>query len=332
MIDLSCLGIDAQSSQVYRYLLENSGRAHPAAAPGLPAETLAAALAALAESGLVRRADGTDGTETAGRGTGGWTVIDPATAVERLIDRRFTELNDDLRRVTAVRAAIPELCATFRSGRAQPEPMDIERLEGLAEIRARLDDLAFFARQEVLALQPSFSPALIACCRPLDLRCLRRGLSLRTVVTRDAVENPVTLSYLKEIIGLGAQVRVTDRAVERLLSYDGKVTVVPVDPQDTARGALVIRQAGLVTSMVRLFEEIWSSAQDIAVSTDATPLSPAERQVLRILCEVDKDEVGARQMGVSLRTFRRYVADLMQRLNAANRFHAAMLAKEAGWI
>lgn len=325
MIDLSCLGVDAHGLQLYQHLLEHPERAAQAdpKAPGLPAEEVAAALGGLAENGLVRRVDGD---------TAHWAVIDPAVAVERLISRRFTELNEELRRVTAVRAAIPELCDIFRSGRAQPQPMDIERIEGLAEIRARLDDLAFFARHEVLALQPSFSPGLIAFCRPLDLRCLARGLSLRTVVSREAAENPVTRSYLQEVVGLGAQVRVADRSMERLVCYDRAVTVVPVDPEDSARGALVIRQAGLVTGMVRLFEEIWSSAPAIADSTGPAPLSEAERQVLRILCEVEKDEVGARRMGVSLRTFRRYVADLMQRLNAANRFHAAMLAKEAGWI
>jgi DNA-binding NarL/FixJ family response regulator len=37
-------------------------------------------------------------------------------------------------------------------------------------------------------------------------------------------------------------------------------------------------------------------------------------------------------MGVSVRTFRRYVADLMMRLGAANRFHAALKAKEKGWM
>ncbi|WP_442816546.1 helix-turn-helix domain-containing protein [Streptomyces sp. NBC_01304] len=61
-------------------------------------------------------------------------------------------------------------------------------------------------------------------------------------------------------------------------------------------------------------------------------LSDTERQVLDILTRTDKDEAAAREMGVSLRTFRRYVADIMLRLGAANRFQAGLLAKEQGWI
>jgi DNA-binding NarL/FixJ family response regulator len=37
-------------------------------------------------------------------------------------------------------------------------------------------------------------------------------------------------------------------------------------------------------------------------------------------------------MGVSLRTYRRYVAELLARLGAANRFQAAIVAKQRGWI
>ncbi|KQV15480.1 MULTISPECIES: response regulator transcription factor [unclassified Kitasatospora] len=321
-LDLACLGIGPDALRVYLHLLDHPRCTDLPGESGLTTGASEQALTVLAGHGLVHP----------GPDDGPWAVIDPAGAVERLIERRFTQLNDDLRRVAAVRSVLPELCAAFRDGHRDEPPVEIERLEGVAEVRSRLDDLAFFARHEVLALQPSYSPEMIAVARPLDLRCLRRGVGLRTVVSQEAAEHPVTHAYLRELSGLGARIRVSDRAVERLVAYDEEVAVVPVDPRRSARGALVIRQPGLVSSMVRLFEEIWSSAYDLEGPTAAGPLSAADREVLRILCAVDKDEIGARQMGVSLRTFRRYVADLMLRLNAANRFHAAMLAKEAGWI
>lgn len=57
-----------------------------------------------------------------------------------------------------------------------------------------------------------------------------------------------------------------------------------------------------------------------------------ERRVLLAMCTVGKDEAGARELGVSVRTYRRHVADLMQLLGAASRAQAALLARERGWV
>ncbi len=50
------------------------------------------------------------------------------------------------------------------------------------------------------------------------------------------------------------------------------------------------------------------------------------------MCQVSKDEIGARALGVSVRTYRRRIADLLTTLNAGNRAQAALAARERGWI
>ncbi|MEV6560455.1 hypothetical protein AB0M22_32375 [Nocardia sp. NPDC051756] len=45
-----------------------------------------------------------------------------------------------------------------------------------------------------------------------------------------------------------------------------------------------------------------------------------------------KDEVAARRLSVSLRTYRRYVADIMTRLGVATRFQLGVRAAELGII
>ncbi|MFJ5049495.1 DNA-binding response regulator [Streptomyces sp. NPDC088719] len=81
---------------------------------------------------------------------------------------------------------------------------------------------------------------------------------------------------------------------------------------DTSRGALLAHRGG---------------------EGAATPRpSGIERRVLVSMCTVGKDEAGARKLGVSVRTYRRHVADLMQTLGAASRAQAALLARERGWI
>ncbi|MEV7729418.1 helix-turn-helix transcriptional regulator [Streptomyces sp. NPDC087917] len=271
-------------------------------------------------------------------GEGQWVAIDPALGVERLIEQRLGELNEQLRLVSSARSMIPELMEDIRAAEPREGPTGgIERIDGLGEIRARLDDLAFYAREEMCALQPDgpLTPAFMEAARPLDLRCIRRGITMRTVVLRTALEDPATRAYLYEMAELGAEFRTVEKVMDRMVIYDGATAVVPLDPSDSARGALLVRQSGLLSNMVALFEKVWTSAEPLpGRSEDATEaaITGMDREVLTLLARFDKDEVAAREMGISIRTFRRHVADLLLRLGASNRFQAAMLAKDRGWM
>lgn len=326
---LEPLGVSIASEQVYRYFLRHPKRGIDAATSELALErdAVEVAYAELAALDLLRLSDDDE-----------IVASDPRTGIERLIELRTQELNDELRRVARVRTVIPSLTGDQQIGQQGSLPAEIERIEGLDQIRARLEDLAFFARHEVLALQPDgpLTPAYIEAARALDRRCLRRGLVMRTVVYREAMTDALTLGYLRELVTLGAKIRVIDKAMDRMLIYDGSQAVVPLDPSNSSLGALLIRQPGLVSNMIVLFDKVWNEALDIEFDEDSAgepdELTEIERQVLETLTRVDKDEIGAREMDMSVRTFRRYVADLMLRLGASNRFQAALLAKSRGWI
>ncbi|MDH6137905.1 DNA-binding CsgD family transcriptional regulator/sugar-specific transcriptional regulator TrmB [Kitasatospora sp. MAA4] len=333
-MDLSGLGVSAYEETVYRFFLRRPRTDAASACEALGAgghradrEAVDDAIARLEKHRLIHR--GPDAAITA---------VDPAIGIERMIEEQVNSLNDSLRRTLATRNAIAALTEDYNRGGTQAMPLEIERIEGLPQIRARMDDLAFFARDEIMALQPggAYLPDTIEAARPVDVRLLRRGLTMRTIVEAAAVEDPLTAAYLNELTRIGARVRVAAAPMERLLIFDRSIAVVPIDPVTSARGALVVRQAGLVTNMIGLFESTWANARDLAdvVSSETAeaPLTSTERQVLAILTRVDKDEIGAREMGVSLRTFRGHVAGVMVRLEASNRFQAALLAKERGWL
>lgn len=54
--------------------------------------------------------------------------------------------------------------------------------------------------------------------------------------------------------------------------------------------------------------------------------------VLYLLCEGEKDDAIARQMQVSTRTCRRYIAEYMAEVGARNRFQAGVIALRDGWL
>lgn len=262
---------------------------------------------------------------------------DPGVALARLTDARLNQLHEELRRVMRARDLVEGLRA--EQGSRPPPVQGIEQLEGLTEIRNRIDDLAFFARDEILSVEPyrKLSAENIARSRPLDLRCLRRGVRIRNVVLAAALDDGPTHDYLRELVKRGAQIRVAKNITERILVYDGRTALVPVDPKNTARGALLAHKSGLVSNIIALFEKIWAQADDLVSVTgegsgEVDGLGEIERRVLISMCTVGKDEAGARELGISVRTYRRHVADLLQALGAASRAQGALLARERGWI
>ncbi|MFF7357597.1 MULTISPECIES: helix-turn-helix transcriptional regulator [Streptomyces] len=329
---MAALGLSGTEERLYRHFLRN---------PGTSAEDLhlllhaprgevRGALERLTGLGLLRRDRRTSGHDTL-------TAADPEAAVGLLTDRRLNELHHELRQVTRPQHLVAELRADM--GAHTPAGGGVERMTNLTQIRDRIDDLAFFARHEVLSVEPhtAFTPENIAHARPLDSRCLRRGVRIRSVVPKEALDDPATAAYLRELGAQGARIRLCADLTERVLVYDRHTALVPADPADTSRGALLAREPGLVASILALFEKIWDRATDLAALTgDSTPdagaLSPVELEVLKSMCRVAKDEIGARELGVSLRTYRRHVADVLRTLNAGNRAHAALLARERGWI
>ncbi|WP_129842022.1 helix-turn-helix transcriptional regulator [Streptomyces sp. RFCAC02] len=268
-------------------------------------------------------------------------AADPEVAVPRLAEERLDELHGQMRRLTRYRPIIRSL-----AGDRPPAAPDggaaadgVERIEDLRQVRNRIDDLAFFAHDEVLSAEPydALSPENIAHARALDMRCLRRGVRIRNIVRTAALGDPPTLAYLTELRAAGARVRAADAFSELILVYDRRTALVPIDPRDTSRGALCARESGLVGNIVTLFERLWEAADDLdtLVAPGAGPepeLTRTQRLVLSRMCAVSKDESGARQIGVSLRTYRRHIADLLQLLGADNRAQAALLARERGWI
>lgn len=334
--DLAFLDVDPEDERFYRVLLRSGG-----AGP----------------EQLVRHADLDEGAvrvlqERATRlGLAAMTdgllrPASPAKAVQHLIDARLARIRQELESRAAADAIVASLLAerdvsTTSDAIAGADRPPMERLVGIEQVRAAIDELTFFSRSEGMTTWPRgvMRPEIIETSRPADARILRRGIRMRSLFGAAALDDPATMAYLRELAGKGAEVRISRLDLERILIFDRAAALTPIDPSDSSRGALLTREPGLVTTLVSLFDRMWGQAQEIPAAADEE--GPAlsgerptelERRILESLCTADKDENGARDVGISVRTYRKYVATLMQRLDASNRFHAALLARERGWI
>ena len=259
----------------------------------------------------------------------GLRVPNPSVALGELVERVEDELVRRQRLVGDIRCEIAALTAEHARRRTSPDSIGVEWLTDAGEVLHRLDELSFFTRTSVFAVQP-LSPAdrrrSVDSSR-LDLRILRRGVDMRVIYDPRLLGNEGAVAQLNRLSTAGVEIRYAAGPLDRMIIMDESVAVLPVDPTDSRAGAVVVRQAGLLRSLVRLFHLLWAAA-DSALDV----LDDEDRTVLKLLVDGNTDETTAREVGMSVRHLRRRIARLMDVLGATSRFQAGAAAVRKGWI
>jgi DNA-binding CsgD family transcriptional regulator len=192
--------------------------------------------------------------------------------------------------------------------------------DGIAKLLAEAQD-------EVIAMStlapngPAFGPCDV-----------RPGIRYRAVYPDTARTAPTLCRYLGAMSVSGVAIRTVPHVPMNALIIDGTVAVLPAD---TTNGSVaVLRLSSVVTGAIELFERVWPQAvplsdSDVPVGTD---LSLREQEMLQLLALGATDEFAAAQLGISVRTVRRMVAQIMNRLGARSRFQAGVKAADRGWL
>lgn len=260
----------------------------------------------------------------------------PHAAADSLLAEKERELDRQRRDITARREELAALTADYLEARRMRSTSDdVELLEGVETVRAMLTDLATLSRHSVdsMVTGGAQSDAAIEAALPLDRELLERGVALRSLFAGPAMAHSPTARYLRAIEGAGARVRLNPLLPTRMLIYDRESAVIPLDPNDTTRGAVLIRSGAILNLLTHLFDLYWRQARPLAAAPgEGDELTSLESTVLRLMAAGNLDEVIARHIGVSVRTTRRIVSDLTNRLGATSRFQAGVEAVNRGWI
>ncbi|TWD81305.1 regulatory LuxR family protein [Kribbella amoyensis] len=183
------------------------------------------------------------------------------------------------------------------------------------------------ARDEVVAMSnltpagPAFGP-----------RDVRPGLRYRAIYPDTARTAPTLCRHLGAMSVAGVAVRTMPQVPLNALIIDGAIAVLPADSSNGS--VAVLRLNSVVATATELFERVWPDAvplsdSDTPVDTD---LTQRDREMLRLLALGVTDEVAAAQLGISVRTVRRMVSQIMSRLGARSRFQAGVKAADRGWL
>jgi len=154
----------------------------------------------------------------------------------------------------------------------------------------------------------------------------------------DDVRSDPTLAYELTRISAIAYVRTTLAPIPEMTISDRKFAIIWADSGARDTELVKTDQPEMISVLTVLFDQFWKTA---------TPLPPESRQpdcdleckladtelkLLRLLAAGATDETAARHLGISLRTTRRHMATLMNRLAATSRFQAGAEAAKRGWI
>ncbi|MEU1365393.1 LuxR family transcriptional regulator [Streptomyces sp. NPDC005803] len=318
---LRLLGIDQAASRVYLALLELAPAPLGAigSAAGLDGAELAAAYAALVDSGLA---------SAAGEGADVVAPVPPAAGLEILARHRAAEVEES-------RIAVGGAFESFRRQRlAAYNDHLVEVVTGDA-VGPRIRQAWASAREQIRQFE---SPPYFPLPGATDdaLATLARGVRQRVVYSRESLEHP---GHLKDVIepcvAAGEQARVLPSVPVKLVIIDDAYALVSlsIKEADVHNTMLVVQPCGLFSALVALFEQSWRNALPFhGHVTRPGGLPPADRRLLWLLAGGASDEVIAREMGVSRRTLFRRLSVLMARLGAANRFQMALQAQRSGWL
>jgi DNA-binding CsgD family transcriptional regulator len=331
-VALGVIGIDPDAESVYQVLL--SGRpatvSELADATGLTQARVRAAVGVLT---TCRLADVRPAAAPAHQAVhqAAYQAADPAIALDVLLLAREQEIKN-------ARLRARELAERYRLAAGKRDPAElVEIVSGSQATQERVQQAQRTARQQLRGLDKPPYGANPTALNLVEGDLLRRGGVVRNIYERAAVEVPGRLADLEAGISLGEQARVLPSLPTKLVMVDDTLAILPLQAAPEAiESIVVVHKSGLLEAVIALFETLWELAISLRLPTADWAVqdqpSAEERRILALLTAGTPDDVIARELRLSERTYQRRVRGLMERVNAQTRFQLARQAARRGWL
>ncbi|MFF5720285.1 TrmB family transcriptional regulator sugar-binding domain-containing protein [Streptomyces buecherae] len=250
------------------------------------------------------------------------------------------EAGDEAGDPDAVEHALRQVCELIESA------VSLHRRRGEQPAAMVVTDDGPAARRTVhqLIAQARHGVSVIVSSRPDQAQSLaplldqlsavaNRGVAVRVLCAADALETPGVATAVRRGLA-GHEVRVETGDLQGGVIVDGQTAFVHAGPGQSGRYASVIEDPASVRVLDLMFAAAWRTAMPMAehlrladrLRTDSV------RKILDRLRAGRTDDVAAREIQVSLRTYRRHVAAIMRDVGANSRFQAGVRAYELGLL
>lgn len=159
------------------------------------------------------------------------------------------------------------------------------------------------------------------------------GFIARKLLSPFALVDEEARAHLRLVRSKGAAIRISSSAMpHETILIDRRVMILAGRHTPSGREYTVTTSPTLVDGVHALFQAIWDTAVDLDtyLCSNAPHLDADGRMIFQALASGLTDATAAKRLGISLRTYRRRVADLMVGLEAESRFQAGLRAGELG--
>lgn len=321
---LSVLGFTPEQEDLYRSLLRNPDAHIDKVAEMLGRSTpeLREELAALVATGLI----GLDDDHV--------RVNPPDHAIGRLISEERRRLHSVHDQLESVRSLLPSLTADHLASQApKGEHITIEAVEG-GDLVGLVRSLSVSSTGDLLWLRPDQWQLDVG--REIDdwvVDLVQSGRRSRAIYPARVLEEAPDV--VRRRAEAGEHVRILASVPSRLAVMGTSAALLWEHWASSSGRRLVIRQHGMVGALTMLFDSLWDRAMAVPGldgQGDSGERGSGRRLLLDQLARGAKDEQIARALGLSLRTVRRRVAEILDELGVDSRFQAGVEAVRRGWI
>jgi len=321
---LSVLGFTGAQEELYRVVLRNSGIAVAELSQllGMPAKTVAEDVARFASLGLLDlRGDSV-------------VALPPDHALGRLITEETRRLHSVEEQLGSLRRMLPSLSAEHRSSQApRGEQVTVEILGG-DDVIDLVRSLSPTSQGDLLWMRPDqwrYPEGPLADEWVKEL--VRSGRRSRAIYPARVLEEaPQVVRARAEA---GEHVRILAAVPSRVAIMGSTAALLPEHWGHSTERRLVVRHDSMIGALTLLFESLWDRAMAIPGldgQGESAGRAGGRGLLLDQLAGGAKDEQIARALGLSLRTVRRRVAEILDELGVDSRFQAGVEAVRRGWI
>ncbi|MFI0976594.1 LuxR family transcriptional regulator [Streptomyces sp. NPDC021093] len=320
--------LNAVDMQVYGWAVTHGCLvvADAAAALGLPREQVARSASALASISLFRLAEPLTAGSDPEAPEPVWNAVDPQMLAAEVAANE-SRLRRGLAELYSVWDTMDSLAALYAAGtdnEVRTAPLEI--VDSLDAAISLIQQASAGCRHELMTSQPGGGrPAgELEEAFQRDLAMLQRGVQMRSLYQHTSRRHAPTQEYAERVTAAGAQVRTLPELLGRMIAFDRSVVFLP--HHEANGGAVVVRDPSTVAFLCNAFDHSWGIAVPYSpTDQDRTVRADLAHTILSLLSEGLKDDAIARRLGVSLRTCRKYIAEIFKDLSAESRFQAGYL-------
>lgn len=266
-------------------------------------------------------------------------VLSPAEALRRMLMGQAEQNARTGERLRDLAAAIPYLAGATGAGHGSSDAQAIDgEVSGTRDLKQMFSelmeqhsgDLCWWRPDQWQAAYLRADPGREAAMAAMVADVIASGRSSRAIYPVRALwEAPEKLQVRARN---GEQIRVVPEVPTRLLVIGSALMVVPEPFGSSEEPRLIVRQRAIVQGFSLLFELMWERASPVSDLEKGEPRPDLRRLLLQQLATGAKDEQIARTLGISLRTVRRRIANLLIELGVDSRFQAGVEAVRRGWL